>query len=33
MHVAFGRVLRKSRIIADFTDFADVGILFVFRLS
>ena len=26
MHVAFGRVRRKSRIVADYTDDADYGI-------
>ena len=29
MHVAFGRVRRKSRIVADYTDCADfIGFLF-----
>jgi hypothetical protein len=31
MHVAFGRVRRKSRIDADYTDFADFGIFAVFK--
>ena len=30
MHVAFGRVRRKSRIVADYTDDADFRI-FVYR--
>ena len=30
MHVAFGRVRRKSRIVADYTDYADFCLLSVF---